>query len=276
MAIYQRPHSIEVSESDYLNTYSSTEEAKSRLFNIGSGSWSHPCWTNVDLPPQSEAFAAIQAPCIHHDLVAESALPLPSDSVDAFYCSHVVEHIPESAVFNFMRESFRCLRKGGVLRIVTGPCADLDWYAMLRNDFDWWFWMNEEDFAKTVERDHPPMTIYDRWLYHVATPRSTYSKTPSDKKFNASELRELVAQHRDNPEPLLDMLTQPLPFNYDSPGNHISWWNFAKLERFLRRAGFTTVFRSGYGQSTTRFMRDLRYFDQSYPQISVSVEAIKA
>ena len=274
MAIYQRPHSIEVSEADYLETYSSVDEAKRRLFNIGSGAWSHPCWTNVDLPPQTLAFAAIQTPCVYHDLVAEPALPFRSGSANGFYCSHVVEHIPESAVQNFMREAFRCLDKGGCLRIVTGPCADLDWYALLRGDRGWWFWMNDPDFVSTVERDLPPMSIYDRWLYHLATPRSPYSATPCDEKFDSSRLEALVARHRGKREPLLDMMTH-LPFDYASPGNHISWWNYGKLERFLRSAGFTTVYRSGYGQSSCRFMRDLRYFDQSYPQISVYVEAIK-
>ena len=275
MAIYQRPHSVEVSQTEYLDSYSSLDEAKRRLFNIGSGSWSHPSWTNVDLPPQTAAYAAIQAPCVHHDLVAESALPFPSGLADCIYCSHVVEHIPEEAVRNFMREAFRCLDTGGCLRIVTGPCADLDWQALLRGDRNWWFWMNEAEFVATVERDLGAMSVYDRWLHHLATPRSPYSTTPCDEKFNASRLSALVSRHLQDPKPLLDMLTQALPFNYDSPGDHISWWNYKKLERFLRNSGFRTIFRSGYGQSTSRFMRDLRYFDQSYPQISVYVEAIK-
>jgi SAM-dependent methyltransferase len=275
MAIYQRPHSVEVAPDVYLARYGSADTAKQRLFNIGAGSWSHPYWTNVDLPAQTAAFAAIQAPCLHHDLVASPALPFESGSVDAFYCSHVVEHLPESAVENLINEAHRCLAPRGTCRIVTGPCADLDWSAMRRGDRDWWFWMNEPDFAASIEGARGSMTIYDRWLYHLATPRSVYSPTPCDAKFDGSQLQALVTEHTTDPRGLLDLMTEGLAFSYTSPGDHISWWNYPKLEAFLRRAGFASVVRSGYGQSSVDLMRDLRYFDQTYPQISVYAEAVK-
>src|SRR5437870_171228 len=88
MTIYQRPHSVEIPEQEYLDRYGSPEEAKRRHYNIGAGSWVHPYWTNIDLPAQTPAFAAIQAPCIKHDLVASATLPLETASVDSFYCSH--------------------------------------------------------------------------------------------------------------------------------------------------------------------------------------------
>ena len=229
----------------------------------------------MDLPAQTPEFAAIQAPCLHHDLVAQSRLPLDPGSVDAFYCSHVVEHLPESAVRNLMAEAFRCLDAGGRFRIVTGPCADLDWQALQRADRDWWFWMNEPDFAARVERGRPAMTVHDRWLHHLATPRSVYSDTPCDAKFDSAALSRLVTEYASDPRPLLDRLTGGLAFNYAAPGDHISWWNYEKLERILREAGFTSIFRSAYGQSTSPLMRDLRYFDQTYPQISVYAEAIR-
>ena len=273
-SIYNRPESVEIPLESYLAVYGSEEAARARLFNVGAGVWSHPCWTNLDLPPQSEAFARIQSPCVFHDLVAQRELPIASATVDAFYCSHVVEHIPTDAVLDLMRETYRCLRPGGVFRIVTGPCADLDWQAMQRGDRGWWFWMDDVDFASSVEGDAGPMTIHERWLYHLATPRSTYSRTPCAQKFGGHELADLVAQHREDPRPLLDMLTD-LPFSYQSPGDHISWWNYDKLASFLQRAGFSQVARSAYGQSIAPIMRDVRHFDRTYPQISVYVEGRK-
>jgi hypothetical protein len=273
--IYKRPKSIVVPVDQYISEYGSEDAAKMRFFNIGSGTWTHPCWSNLDLPAQTPEFAAIQAPCIHHDLVNQSELPIATNSAHAFYCSHVVEHLPEHAVVNLMKEAFRCLEKGGVFRIVTGPCADLDWQALLRSDKHWWFWNDDINFKESVEKDKGPMTVYDRWLYHMATPRSFHSRTPCDKKYSSAEIAALVSAHESNPQGLWNLLTNSLEFNKSSPGDHLSWWNHDKLSANLFKVGFTNVRRSGYGQSHLLWMRDLRYFDQTYPQVSVYVEATK-
>jgi hypothetical protein len=275
--IYNRPESIITTTDDYVREFGSEEEARRRLFNIGSGTWSHECWSNLDLPAQSPEFAAIQAPCIPHDLVSQSSLPIPSDSVQVFYCSHVVEHLPYWAVVNLMREAVRCLRPGGVLRIVTGPCADLDWHALLRNDSRWWFWELGGNVSRTAcgSAGAGAGSIYDRWLHHIATPRSPLSLTPCERKYGGEEIRELVDAHRSRPQALWNLLTESLPFDSHSPGDHISWWNFDRLSQTLLEAGFGSVRRSGYGQSSVLLMRDLRHFDQTYPQISVYIEAVR-
>jgi hypothetical protein len=71
------------------------------------------------------------------------------------------------------------------------------------------------------------------------------------------------------------MLTQGLEFDVHHPGDHLSWWNAEKLIRQLQQAGFTVAEKSAYGQSRSHFMRDLRWFDTTYPQISLYVEAVK-
>lgn len=273
--VYNRPISVEISDDEYLTLYGTVAKAKQRLYNIGAGTWSHAYWTNIDLPAQTEEFAAIQAPCVPHDLIAQSDFPIPTETVDAFYCSHVVEHLPDNIVLNMMKEAFRCLDKGGVFRITTGPCADLDWNALLRNDENWWFWFKDADSSKAGKKNMGLMSIYDQWLYSVATPRSPWSETECQKKYCTDEVKKLVEANKANPRTLLDTLTQSLEFDYSSPGNHISWWNSSKLHELLSLAGFRNIYRSGYGQSASVLMRDLRYFDQTYPQISVYVEAVK-
>lgn len=271
--VYHRPSSLTTSEADYVERYGSVEEARRHLYNVGAGAWSHPCWSNIDLPAQSEAFANIQAPFIAHDLVSEERLPLEDASVDAFYCSHVIEHLPEAAGQRFLAETRRCLMQSGVLRLTTGPCADLDWQALLRRDESWWYWFQEPSFLDSLDRDLGEMKVEDYWLFSVATPRSVFSETSCDRKYAAPEIAELVKKHCDDPRPLLTAMTEGLTFDKSFAGNHISWWNYEKLEESLRRAGFTTVTRSGYGQSVLPIMRDLAHFDQTYPQITVYVEA---
>ena len=85
----------------------------------------------------------------------------------------------------------------------------------------------------------------------------------------------IIKQNKDRRDKLLNHLTKDIMFDINSPGNHVCWWNYNKLKQYLSEAGFSVIYRSGYGQSRLWWMRDLRYFDQTYPQISVYVEAIK-
>tara|TARA_B100001250_G_C19756598_1_gene770402 strand:- start:508 stop:1332 length:825 start_codon:yes stop_codon:yes gene_type:complete len=273
--MYNRPSSIEISTEEYLKVFGTKKESKNSFYNLGAGQWEHPCWTNIDLPPQKPEFAAIQSPCIHHDFVKETKLPIDSNKVEAFYSSHVVEHIPDIANNNLFKEVYRCLKKGGVFRISTGPCADMDWEAVMRKDRFWWYFYNDSDFQKTLLKQPKPMTIYDKWLFHVATAKSIFSSTESEKKYNSDEIEALIFDSKGDKENLLNDLTKDLIFDISYPGNHVSWWNYSKLERQLSLAGFKDIYLSGYGQSKALWMRDLRYFDQTYPQISVYVEARK-
>ncbi len=60
--------------------------------------------------------------CRTHDIrFADVTLriPLPSGSVDVVYTSHMVEHLDRREATAFLRESFRVLAPGGVLRVVV-------------------------------------------------------------------------------------------------------------------------------------------------------------
>jgi predicted SAM-dependent methyltransferase len=46
-------------------------------------------------------------------------LPLPSDSVDVIYSSHMLEHLDRTEAMLFLRESKRVLRRGGTLRLAV-------------------------------------------------------------------------------------------------------------------------------------------------------------
>lgn len=52
-------------------------------------------------------------------------LPVMSDSVDAVYCSHVLEHLSLTDFHKALRETFRILRPGGLFR---GVLPDLERY----------------------------------------------------------------------------------------------------------------------------------------------------
>ena len=272
--IYKRNHSIEISDQDYEQAFGSLGIAKQQCFNIGAGTWHHDAWTNIDLPAQSEAFAKIQAPCIPHNLVKDENLPIAASSAQLIYTSHVIEHLPDFHADRLFASVHKALRDGGIFRIVTGPDADTDYAALRRRDAQWWYFYDDADYADRF-REYGPMTLTDKWLLHVASPRSLYCATPCDRKYTAGEVDDLFAIHASEPDKVRNTLTTGLEFNVQFPGDHLSWWNGAKLIRQLQAAGFSTASKCAYGQSRSNLMRDLRWFDTTYPQISLYVEAVK-
>ena len=86
------------------------------LVNLGCGAVAHPDWVNLDLQP-----------LLDYVIPADFLGPLPfaDNSVDAVYHAHVLEHLSREDGRNFLKESVRVLRPGGVLRVVIPDLEDL-------------------------------------------------------------------------------------------------------------------------------------------------------
>jgi predicted SAM-dependent methyltransferase len=91
----------------------------SRLLNFGCGATFHPEWINLDAAP-------VYPEIIAHDL--RRGFPYEAESFDAVYGSHVLEHLDPSAGAQLLRECFRVLKPGGIVRIVV---PDLETIARL-------------------------------------------------------------------------------------------------------------------------------------------------
>ena len=78
--------------------------------NVGCGDTYHPEWTNVDM-----------ATCRPGVQVCNllKGFPYPDRRFQVVYHSHVLEHIPREQVSNFIRECYRVLKPGGILRVVV-------------------------------------------------------------------------------------------------------------------------------------------------------------
>jgi len=89
-----------------------TDQRPTKLdyLNLGCGSRFLTTWTNVDFVTNSENVIA-------HDLT--KGIPFPNDRFDALYHSHLLEHFTREDGKFFLRECFRVLRPGGVLRVVV-------------------------------------------------------------------------------------------------------------------------------------------------------------
>ena len=90
-----------------------------RLLNFGCGATFHPDWTNLDASPVSPGVIA-------HDV--RRGFPYSESAFDAVYGSHVLEHLEPEAAMRLLRECFRILKPGGIVRIVV---PDLEVIARL-------------------------------------------------------------------------------------------------------------------------------------------------
>lgn len=81
-----------------------------KLLNLGCGNRYHKDWTNVD-------FVSKDQHVIAHNLL--KGIPFENNSFDAIYNSHVLEHFTKQDGINFIRECFRVLKPGGIIRIAV-------------------------------------------------------------------------------------------------------------------------------------------------------------
>jgi predicted SAM-dependent methyltransferase len=107
--------------------------------HIGSGGHYIRGWINIDLDPQPPVDVA-------SDLSA--AIPMRSDSVHYIHSEDFLEHIDLEAGVLFLRESFRVLRRGGVMRLLTPDLRALIHEVYLARDARHIRWCNAHLGAK--------------------------------------------------------------------------------------------------------------------------------
>ena len=81
-----------------------------RYLNLGCGKRYHSSWINIDIAPQGPEIRA-------YDL--SKGIPLPEGSCDVVYHSNLLEHLRRPQARHLMKECFRVLRPGGILRVAV-------------------------------------------------------------------------------------------------------------------------------------------------------------
>ena len=105
-------------------------------------------WTCVDLLPGADITCDIQ----------NTVLPIEDNSVEAIYCSHVLEHLwPWNHIFT-VREFLRVLKPGGQLRVVV-PDMDIAIQIYLKSKnkgmalascMRWWFNPTQDEEGRII------------------------------------------------------------------------------------------------------------------------------
>jgi predicted SAM-dependent methyltransferase len=80
------------------------------LVNIGCGARFDHRWVNLDSNPISREVERYDC---------RERMPFQDGTVDVIYSSHVIEHLSPGTALQFMKEAFRVLKPGGLIRIAT-------------------------------------------------------------------------------------------------------------------------------------------------------------
>ncbi len=270
-----------VSIDAYFRNYSEESITNKRFYNIGSGSFRHKYWTNIDL--NSDWYKAQQINkninLINYDLFSLDRLPIEDSSAEVVYTSHTIEHINDDAAKNMFNETFRILKIGGIFRIVT-PDTDLHYIAWRKNDRDFYYWIDFYSHPlvrKKVKIKKPfnKASLGQIFLFNIATHVSELSTDDSLLKISDGELDRIFIEMKY--EDALDYCISKCSIEVQNkyPGWHMNWWNENKLKKMLKLSGFKNIYKSGYGQSLSPILRDITLFDVQDPKVSLYIEAIK-
>jgi len=258
---------------EYLRAFGTEAVEARRFYNLGAGSFCHPCWTNIDLYPAGEA----PSPHIFYDLMSLQPLPLPDGRAELVYCSHTLEHVTDDAVRNALREIYRVLRPGGVVRLVT-PDIDLAYRAWRDRDHAYFDWVTRYDStnawrAANLRIPLSQASLTQVFLEDFASTASTLAVEGAVKRIDDDELVRLF---EDLPyEQALDHCAHRCPAHLQNkyPFHHMNWFNAHKLIGMLKEAGFRSVRRSGHLQSHVAVLRNGLFFDSTLPRVSLYAEA---
>lgn len=249
------------------------------FYNIGAGSFFHPLWTNVDFYSNwyKDNMRNIG---IHFDLMSLDVFPIKSNSGNIVYTSHTIEHITDAAADNLFKNVYRILKDDGVFRIT---CPNVDLFYRAYKEKDRYFYkgrLQRYSHKKEMERVNllKPMkkaSSAQLFLWHVACHTSKLHADGADERFSDEDLNKIFSEM--DYEESLDYITSHCSIDLQKkyPGNHINWWNHKKVKRKLKKAGFSKIYDSFYGQSCLPPLRNTSYFDNTHPEFSLYVEAVK-
>lgn len=262
-----------VRNSDFcLENYTIKEPSlKKKNLNIGAGRFYHPYWTNVDF--DTDWYKRFKMKInISHDLFSREQLPIKDNEVNLIYCSHTIEHIDDSSALFLLKECNRLLKPGGGLR-VTMPNINLLYDAFLRNDLR--LYEDIDTHRATAEKNPKFVSIEQYFLDQVASQIAEKDTITDCEKLTDEDIRSVLKQMPF--EEALDYFVSKcsLELHKETPGNHISWWNYEKAKKFFKEAGFNDIYLSGYGQSAFPEMRNTTIFDTTRPNYSLYIEARK-
>lgn len=237
-------------------------DSKNLMINVGGGYFFRRHWKVMEYETKWYRYS----PGVidyNQNLASKDKFSLKDNSVFLFYVSHTIEHIPQRYCQQMLNEIYRCLKVGGAVRL-TNPDFDLGYQAYKKGDIGF--------FKKYKGTDLDEKFLYFFASYHVV--EKSKKELVEIKKMLKKNFLEM------SKEMFADYYTSDIPPESQEKHaeSHISWWNYEKMESFLKTAGFNKIYLSkpqeskfsqmiGTGRNTG--------FDSTHPEFSIFVEAVK-
>jgi predicted SAM-dependent methyltransferase len=234
--------------------------------NVGAGSWFHPYWTNLD-NPRSDYAKSLYAN-LNYDLTSGDSWPIKDNSLNIVYSSHTIEHLNDKFTLDLMKQAYKKLKSGGIIRL-TCPDIDVLLDAYKRKDEYVFKVCNTQKLNIPLKYSiHQSLLLYfaGECCNGIVSNKINITDEEIQKEFKSLTNKDFLNKYT-------NMVTNK--FVKDYPKEHKTWFNAEKLLEMLKLAGFEEVYKSAYMQSRSPILRNPNFFDNTHPDISVYVEAVK-
>ena len=119
-----------------------------KLLNLGCGTKYHKDWINID-------FVSNNKDILSYDLL--KGIPYKDNTFDVVYHSHLIEHLSKIEGVSFIKECYRVLKPGGIIRIAT---PNLE--AIVKNYIKFLYRSLNRDKISEFKYDFTMLEMYDQ------------------------------------------------------------------------------------------------------------------
>jgi len=218
--------------------------------NVGCGEYEIDGFVSVDYYSKSY-YGSKKFDRVNYDMRNDN-LPYEDNTLDTIYCSHVIEHVETEYVIKFISESFRTLKKKGVLRLV---CPDAKYlYNKLLNNPEYFSW------HKLYKSKNDGVLCF---VNLIAEPKTYQANFGLNKNIFDFEYFELVEE-----------LKSGLKFNSEKSYLHINNWDFNRINKIAKNIGFNSIDESRYQGSFCATLRG-NDIDLTHPTMSMYIDLQK-
>jgi predicted SAM-dependent methyltransferase/ectoine hydroxylase-related dioxygenase (phytanoyl-CoA dioxygenase family) len=228
-----------------------------KYLNVGAGSnWNHPLFISTDQAPGTSMCSDLSKPV---------PLPFTQNRFMGIYASHFFEHLKYSEAQYLMKDLYRCLNKGGVIRIVV---PDMEKYLNAYKS------KKSTDFIYSSRGGIYPQDSLLRFIIRQFA-------EPIVDKYSDNELYEIYSKLDE--KSFLDFFESEVNKENDKrlmiPDAHKTWYCESKMRNLLQESGFKNIVSVKPNDSSCNvFCEEFRQLDGAKPGrnlLSVFMEGTK-